>query len=159
VRGKTLRAPQIAAILDAERSLFLVRRRARKLGAAIVLVVVGVVLGDQAPALERLRRPAHAAENPVDALPAVAEREVELAEALRNHAIRRAEEAGAPRDVLHSDRHRRPPAAFGQQPHLGVERLVSIIAEVRVGPVRKSRYVVDARIAERALEPRKHGDA
>src|SRR5207302_11293085 len=66
-RREELGAEPAPAVLDAERRLLLVIRRAGKLGAEIALVVVGVVLGHQAPARQAGRRPARAAEQAVDA--------------------------------------------------------------------------------------------
>src|SRR5439155_15185963 len=103
-------------------------RRSAELGADVGLVVEGVALGDQAPTGQARRRPARAAEKPVDALPAVAEREVEIAEALRCRAVEGTEDAGAAADILAAHRDRRPPAALGQQAHFGVERLVLVAA-------------------------------
>src|SRR5205823_12375931 len=86
VRGEELRAEPAPAVLDADRRRLLVIRRAGQVGAEIALVVVGVVLRDQAPARQARRRPARAAEDAVDALPAVAEGQVHVADALGSRA-------------------------------------------------------------------------
>ena len=89
VRAEHLHAPPALAVLDAGGKLLLVRRRAGQVRAEVLLVVVGVVLSDQAPLRQALRRPARAAEQPVDALVAVAEREVDLADLLGGDAVSR----------------------------------------------------------------------
>src|SRR6185503_21018666 len=93
VRRKSLRAPQVPSVLDSERALLLVARRTGQVGPEILLVVVSVVLGDQAPS--RIGRPPRAAEHPIDAPIAIAERQIDVAELLRCDAVGRAEDYGA----------------------------------------------------------------
>src|SRR5439155_11173850 len=63
VRREHFGAEPAPAVLDAYRRLLFVIRPAGKLGAETALVVVGVVLRNQAPVGRGSRSPAHAAEH------------------------------------------------------------------------------------------------